>query len=122
MIDFLDRSTGDVLGVRASGKLTAADYHHVLAPRIDSLVEQFATLKVLFLMDRAFEGWTLRAAWANTVFDLAHRRHFDQIAMVGAPAWEEWCIKVPAAVLMRGELRTFRREQLGEAWDWLLAA
>ena len=119
MIEFMDESTGNVLGIRVTGKLCRADYRDALAPRIQSLVEQFRTLRVLFLMDPAFEGWSLGAAWDNTIFDLKHRRDFEKIAMVGAPKWEEWCIKTGAALLMSGEMRTFRSGQLLQAWEWL---
>ena len=46
----------------------------------------------------------------NTVFDVKHRRDFDKVAVVGAPRWEQWCVKVAAAWVMSGELRTFDRE------------
>jgi hypothetical protein len=115
----MDESTGNILGMRVTGKLTAACYRDVLAPRIHVLLERFPTLKVLFLMDQNFEGWSLGAAWANTLFDLKHRRDFEKIAMVGAPKWEEWCVKTAATMLMNGELRTFRPDQLNQAWEWL---
>lgn len=119
MIEIMGESTGDVLGVRAKGTLTRSDYDDVLAPQIGALLNQVPTLRVLFLIDETFEGWTVDAAWANTVFDLKHRRDFDKIAMVGAPTWEEWCVRAPAALLMKGELRTFRRPDLERAWAWL---
>jgi hypothetical protein len=37
-------------------------------------------------MDETFEVWSLRAAWANTVFDVKHRRGFEKIAIV-AQRW-----------------------------------
>lgn len=115
----MDESTGNILGIRARGKLSRADYRDVLTPRIRALLKQFPTLAVLFVMDETFEGWTLKAAWANTVLDLTHRRDFHKIAMVGAPAWEQWCVKIPATLLMKGQLRTFRRDELRQAWAWL---
>lgn len=121
MIEFLPESTENILGVRFSAKLHPRDYRDVLAPRIDSLLERFTTLRVLILMDGHFEGWTLPAAWTNTTFDLKHRRDFDKIAMVGAPKWEEWCVRVPAAVVMNGKLRTYSRDRLNDAWDWIRA-
>jgi hypothetical protein len=121
MIDFLPESTENILGVRFTGKLKPHDYREALAPRIESLLERFQTLRVLVLIDEKFDGWTLPAAWANTTFDLKHRRDFDKIAMVGAPKWEEWCVRAPATLLMRGKLGTFRRDQLDRAWDWLRA-
>ena len=121
MIEFLPDSTDNIVGIRFTGKLSRHSYRDVLAPRIDSLLERHATLRVLILIDESFEGWSLPAAWANTMFDLKHRRDFDKIAMVGAPKWEEWCVKTPATLLMRGQLQTFPRDQLELAWGWLRA-
>jgi hypothetical protein len=50
-----------------------------------------------------------------------HRRDFEKIAIVGAPKWEDRCIKTAAKWLMTGELRTFRRDQLTQAREWLHA-
>lgn len=119
MIEILPEGRDDILGVRFLRKLTASDYHDVLAPHVEALLARFATLKIVILIDETFAGWTLSAAWANTVFDLKHRRDFDKIAMVGAPRWEQWCVRKPAALLMRGELRTYRRDQVDDAWAWL---
>lgn len=91
----------------------------MLAPRIRSLLESHRTVRVLFRIDAGFRGWTMDAAWANTVLDITHRHDFDKVAMVGAPRWEQWCAKVPAAVLMKGRLRTFDRDDLDRAWTWL---
>ena len=62
-----------------------------------------------------------KAAWANTIFDLKHRRDFEKIAMIGAPKWEERCVKTAATLLMHGKMRTFRPDQLNQAWHWLRA-
>ncbi|POY00544.1 STAS/SEC14 domain-containing protein [Mycobacterium kansasii] len=118
MFEFMHGSDRDVLGVRATGKLSTADYHDVLAPRVEKLLNRFGVLKVLFLLDEPFRGWTLGAAWANTVFDLKHRRDFAKVAVVGAPRWERYCVNV-AAVVMSGELRSYDRDQLAPAWLWL---
>lgn len=119
MIEILDDSDGNVLGVRATGKLTRGDYREVLAPRIRSLLESHRIVRVLFLIDEGFQGWTMAAAGANTVLDITHRHDFDKVAMVGAPRWEQWCAKAPAAVLMKGQHRTFGRGDLDRAWMWL---
>nr|WP_084223850.1 STAS/SEC14 domain-containing protein [Mycolicibacterium holsaticum] len=105
--------------MRARGKLTRSDYCEVLAPRVQSMLGRTDALKVMFVMDDGFEGWSLAAAWANTVFDVKHRRDFAKVAMVGAPRWEEWCVNVAAALLMKGQLATYRHDQLPEAWKWL---
>lgn len=115
----MDDGTDNILAVRATGTLSRADYRDVLVPQVRSLLDRFRTLRVLFVMDEGFAGWSVRAAWANTVFVVKRRRDFEKIAMAGGPKWEEWCVKVPASLVMRGELRTFRLDQLTDAWQWL---
>ncbi|OBF09573.1 STAS/SEC14 domain-containing protein [Mycobacterium sp. 852002-10029_SCH5224772] len=119
MIDVMRESDGDVLGLRAKNKLTTSDYRDVLVPAVRTLLDQFGTLNVLFFIDEPFDGWTLRAAWVNTLFDIRHRNDFRRVAVVGAPRWEQWCVNVAAALLMSGELRTFDRERLDAAWEWV---
>ncbi|MEJ2375245.1 MAG: STAS/SEC14 domain-containing protein [Pseudolabrys sp.] len=120
MIDVVQAPDG-IVEVRAGGKLTRADYKDVLLPRRDALIAASGKLNVLFQMDETFTGWTLDAAWENTVLDFRHRGDFAKIAAVGARQWEDWCVKFAASLLMRGELRSFRREQLEQARAWLKA-
>jgi hypothetical protein len=120
MIEFMQESGGKVLGVQAGGRLTEDDYNSRLTPRLESLIERFGKVRVLFYMDETFRGWDLKSAWANTILDVRHRADFEKIAVVGAPTWEEWCVKL-AGLLMAGEIRTFPPEKLQQAWNWLRA-
>jgi hypothetical protein len=107
-----------VVAFRASGVLTRDDYREVLVPRLEAALAAGGRLRVLVLVDEAFRGWDLRAAWANTCLDLRHRRDFDKVAIVGAPAWERWCARA-AGLVIAGRLRTFDRDRLHEAWTWV---
>jgi SpoIIAA-like len=120
MIEFMQESSGNVLGVQAGGKLTEDDYRSRLVPRLESLIERFGSVRVLFYTDETFQSWDLHSAWANTALDVRHRADFERIAVVGAPAWEAWCLKL-AGLLMAGEIRTFQPDQLQQAWNWLRA-
>ena len=60
MLEFMTQGNGNILGIRATGKLSDEDYQHVLAPRVQTFLEQFHTLRVLFLMDETFQGWSAR--------------------------------------------------------------
>ncbi len=86
---------------------------------VRTLLNRFGRSNALFLIDRPFDGWSLRAAWVNTVFDVKHRNDFGKVSVVGAPRWEECCVNVTAALVMRGELRTYERERLDAAWQWV---
>lgn len=120
MIEFMPESIGSAIGIRAGGKLTDADYKRDLIPRLDTLFNKHGKLRVLFFMDETFNGWDLEAAWDDASLGLRHRADFEKIAVVGGPAWVEWCIKF-AGFLMKGEIRTFGRDQLTAAWEWIRA-
>jgi hypothetical protein len=112
---------GNIVSLTASGKLSRADYQRALIPRLESLIEKHGKLRVMFLLDETFRGWDLSAAWDNTCFDFRHRNDFEKVAVVGAPKWEEWCVKWLAYPLFKGELRTFRGRDLDAAWNWIRA-
>ena len=109
-----------IVEVRAGGKLTHDDYKDVLLPRLAALDLGGKKLRVLMLMDETFASWNLDSTWDLTVMEFRHRKDFDKIAVVGAPRWEDWCVKL-AGLLMKGELRSFPREQLQQAKAWLKA-
>jgi hypothetical protein len=118
MLEIMQESEGKVVGFRATGKLTTADFDQVLLPRLESPSRQFNKLRALVYMDANFVGWDLPAAWANTKLDIRFHGDLEKVAIVGAPIWEEWCVRL-ASLLMKGELRTFKTEQLADAWVWL---
>ena len=85
MIEVMPESEGSVLGVQATGLLTASDYRDVLIPCLERRIAAHGKLSMLFYMDEGFDGWDAAAAWANTGLDFKHADAFDKIAMIGAP-------------------------------------
>ena len=118
MIEFMSESNGRVIGVRAIGTLTDADYKNTLIPKLEALFKQYGKLNVLFYLAEDFDGWDLEAAWDDASYGLKHRADFEKLAVVGGPLWVEWCIKL-SGFLMKGEIKTFSLDSLDEAWDWI---
>ena len=118
MIEFMPESGGNVVGVKASGKLTDADYEQTLIPKLEAAFRQHGRLNLLFYMDRSFEGWSRDAAWDDASYGLRHRADFGRLAVVGGPAWVDWCIRL-AGFLMKGEIRIFPADKLQVAWEWV---
>ena len=118
MIEFMPESRGNIVGVRAIGTLTDADYKGTLIPKLESLFKQYGKLNVLFYMGKDFEGWDLQAAWDDASFGLTHRADFERLAIVGGPRWVEWCMKL-SGFLMKGEIKLFPLDSLDDAWDWV---
>ena len=104
--------------IEASGKLTHVDYKDALVPRLEALFDRHGTLRILFRMTPGFKGWDLGAAWDDAALGLSHRADFERIALVGGPEWVATCTNL-FGFLLKGEIRTFRDEQLVQAWAWL---
>lgn len=118
MIEFMDESSGNLLGVRVSGKLTKAEYDSILLPQLAKLFKAHGQLNILIYMDEAFEGWDLEAAWEDASYGLRHQADIGKLAVVGGPAWVHWGIKL-SGFLMKGEIRIFPSDQLADAWRWI---
>jgi hypothetical protein len=118
MIEFMPESSGRVLGIRARGKLTDADYKRTLIPELESRFARHEKVAMLLLLDETFQGWDWNAAWDDACFGLKHRADFDRVAVVGGPGWLELCVRI-GGFLMKGEIRIFPRDQLQAAWGWI---
>ncbi len=119
MIEKLPKSQGNILGLRASGKLTDGDYKDVLVPCIEAIVKEYGKICFLFYLDEGFEGWEPRAMWDDFKVGLGKLKDdFEKFALVGGPKWVQWAMKLDN-YLMHGEVKTFPVDQLQEAWDWI---
>lgn len=118
MLEVMPESQGNVIGVRASQKVTGRDYEEVLIPKLETLIQENDQVNFLYLIDEDFQGFELGAMWDDAKFGLKHRKKFDKVAMVGAAKWMEVGMKL-FAPLMPGEIKSFPREELPAAWEWL---
>ncbi|PWJ20257.1 STAS/SEC14 domain-containing protein [Jannaschia seohaensis] len=117
MLKIMEESAGNVVGIRAGGRLTEADYKALL-PKLEERFREFGRLNLLFYADETFAGWSMEAAWEDASFGFAHVSDFERLALVGAPDWVVWCVKL-SAFLFKGEVRIFEADALGAAWAWL---
>ena len=118
MLEVMPESTGKILWLRAADRLTDRDYREVFIPRLEAVVREHGRVRVLFHLAPDFQGWTPGALWEDLKLDLQHRGDFEKVAMVGAPLWADASLKL-FAHFMPGEVRTFLREHLAEAWIWI---
>jgi SpoIIAA-like len=118
MIEFMPEGSGNVIGIRAGGRLSKKDYEEVLIPRLEQLFKKHGKLDVLIHLEDDFAGWDLAAAWDDASFGLKHRADFEKIAVVGGPSWIEWCIKL-FGFMMKGEIRVFPPDRLDDARKWI---
>jgi len=118
MIEILPQSHDNVVGIKASGTVTDADYKDVIIPKIDSVVSTYDKSRFLYYLGDDFKGFELGAMWDDLKYASGHHEKFDRIALVGGPKWVDWTSKV-FGHMVDAEIRTFEGDQLDEAWNWL---
>ena len=118
MIEVLPESQGNLLAIRAAGKLTDSDYREVLIPRLETIIREHGKARLLLDMGEEFLGWEPAAAWDDARFGLAHRNDFEKMCVVGGPGWVDWSLKI-GALFIGGELKNFPAGAREEALHWV---
>ena len=118
MLEVMPESDGKILWLRADGWLTDRDYREVFLPSLETVLQEHGKVRVLFHLAPDFQGWTPGALWADLKLDLKHLGDFEKVALVGASLWADAVLRL-FAHFMPGEVRTFLREHLAEAWIWI---
>ena len=116
MLKFLPVHEGNIFAVRATGKLTHADYQEFL-PELEKVIGEHGKISLLFELEN-FSGWELAAMKDDFQLGLKHNHDFEKIALVGDKAWQHW-MAVMSKPFIKGEVRYFSRTELQAAWDWL---
>ena len=115
-LNFQEFADGKILVVRASGKVSKADYEDFV-PETERLIKQFGKIRVLFEM-QDFHGWDMGGVWEDMKFDLKHFNDIERLAVVGEKAWEQgmtlFCRPFTTATI-----QYFDRSRIEEALIWI---
>jgi len=107
---------GDILHLRITGKLTAADYEQFV-PVVDAHIE--ARERVLLLVElHDFHGWTAGSLWRDLKFGIQHFHRIDRIAIQGEKPWQKGLAHFCAPFTM-ARIRYFTAGQHDAARAWL---
>jgi hypothetical protein len=115
-ITLLEEAEGKILEVRATDKLTRADYEEFV-PEFERLIAQHGKLRVLFEM-RDFHGWKAGALWEDIKLDLEHFADIERLALVGEKAWQKG-MSVFCKPFTSAEVRYYELDELERAREWL---
>lgn len=119
MFDFIETLPPDVLGIRATGRITADDYRDLLLPRLNAKLAEHDRIKVLFVAPQEFRGYTADAAWQDAQAGVKHWRDISRIAVVTNSVW----LRAAAHMLspfFPGDIRVFALTERTAAQNWLL--
>lgn len=119
MIEIMKESTERMLAVKATGTLTDSDYTEVWVPALEKIINEYEVANTLLYLDEDFEGWDMKAMWEDVKFGYNHRNDFARIAIVGAPNWVQWGVKL-GEMMIDSEIKIYAPDDLTEALDWVL--
>jgi hypothetical protein len=117
MLEIMPESQANILGVKATGKLTSREFQEVLVPHLKAVIKEHGRVRLLFCLDEDVQGWDL-AALEHDGFGRNDLQSFQKVAVVGA-SWQINLQMKMLALLLSGEVRNFSRDELYEAWTWI---
>ena len=116
MIEKLAKSSGNVVGYKAIGTITASDYLK-LEPEVKALVEKEG--RISMLIDLTDFKWEKLEAWLPDLeFGYEFHNKIQKMAIVGDKTWEHWITHLAKPFYAR-EAKHFHSADIDKAWAWL---
>lgn len=118
MITVLTDLPQGVIGFKASGKITKADYTEVLQPAVEAAA---ANGKIRILLDFAdeFDGMEMKAVFADLKTGISQWKSWERIALVTDHDWMEKGVEL-LGWAVPGEIRAFDDDEHRDALAWLV--
>jgi len=116
MLTIHKQSSGNVLGVRASGRITHWDCQQ-LGPRLEELIRQHRTVRLLFEMEDC-QGLDLGAVWDELTMWLNHGGALERCAVIGQKTWQQRLTQLSRPFFKGKYFDAANRDQ---AWQWVFA-
>jgi len=116
MIEKMDESEGNVLGFKAIGTITKADYD-VLIPEVQTIVDKEGSFSLL--LDLTQFQWEGLEAWRSD-FQFGRKFHnkLDKLAIVGKQSWTKWIATI-AEFFSSKHTKCFQPTDIDLAWEWI---
>ena len=118
MIEVMTDLPERVLGLKASGEVTAEDYRTVLVPAVEAQLTRHEKVRLLYVFGDEFKGYTGGAAWEDAKVGMKHLTSFERVAIVTDVDWIEKTIKA-FGFAVPGEVRVFDDDDLEAARQWI---
>ena len=120
MIQRIEHLPSNVVGFRASGRVTEQDYHSVIVPAVDRVVGRRGRVRLLYQLAPDFEGFDPHTSWSDPRIGPRHRTPWSRIALVTDLPW----LRRAAGALgftIPSEVRVFENRAFDQARDWVSA-
>ena len=118
MIEIIPELADGVLGLRATGKVTAEDYESTLIPAVDDATAGGRKAKFLYVLGTDFEGYSTDAVLDDMKMGARTWGDFEKIAFVTDHSVYRNLVQ-GFGFLMPGEVRVYSMSEVETAKEWL---
>lgn len=120
MIDMIPNLPDRIVGIRASGNVTAGEYESVLIPTIEEAIRKQGPVCLLYVMDCSIKDFSLGAMWDDTKLGYQHLQDFERIAIVTDDPLVRGMVHA-LQFAMPKFLRVFPTDEQDASIEWLSA-
>ena len=118
MIELMTDLPPNLIGLRASGTVTAEDYETQIVPALERALESNEKVRLLYHIGADFRNFEAGAIWEDAKVGLSHLTAWERIAVVSDVEWLRVATKA-FGFAMPGEVKVFSNAQLDAAIAWL---
>ena len=109
---------GNVVSVRAAGRVTGKDYVEILIPALEEKIARFGKVRILYTIGRDFSGVTIGAMWNDAKAIIKHLNAIERAAVISDVLWMINLTKL-FSIIMPYPVKAFGMEMLVEAKAWI---
>lgn len=121
MLKLMPGLPDNVVGIEATGKVQADDYHTVFDPAVKEALKAHDKVRLLYLLGDEFDGYSAGAMWEDTKLGFHEFASFERIAVVTDHRALADGVRV-FGWLIPGDVRTYPTGQLDDAKAWVAEA
>lgn len=117
MIQAIEQLPSNMVGFKATGEVTEADFTDTVMPQVKALTEKTGKLNYMLVLDTSIKNFTAGAWFKDAVMGLRHLTKWNRAAIVTDVAGIRTFTEI-FSVLMPGEFKGFEHKDLQAAIDW----
>lgn len=120
MIETIAGLPPGILGFRASGRVSAADYETVLIPAVEAAFGERQRQRLIYQVGPGFEAFEPGAMWDDMLLGMRHFMGWERLAVVTDVAWLRSATSF-LAFMIPAQVKVFGEAELEAARDWISA-
>ena len=110
----------NVVGLIASGHVTADDYERVAIPAVEAALKSHPRIRMIYQVPADFDGFAPGAVWDDVKMGMGHFTAWERIAVVTDVEWIRGSTRMFAFV-MPCPVKLFANAEMAEAMRWIVA-